>query len=454
MNQSSLKDDLNLLFAEAKARNLSVSDPNRTRSKAPAIVDLARALDLGIEQTLLLLLKERWECFHDPHREGEARQGVKALKGRNHFDPDPDGMLDRMKREGLWRPSPGQSREFVSSFIQEAILNRIHEAPMRSPEWERFVANAQDEQRVFQSADMETKERLVDARGRWILRCALHEDLLLALMNQQMANARITQVFMQIYNDLYIELCSLDSKKEGLLARIALKSDDLSLTRDEMEACLRKSDEKRQKKIEEITALSLVLPPFPVPEIGSITAEEVEEYRKEVKTALRRVWKLLHPDLLAKHDGYEVISLIQRERLKDIWNEIIKVRPDELAFEPCQLGYQQRSLERILQMEREARVILETMPGIDLDPKYTVQGKTPEQRIQWYETQCRLLDEDIEETRAQVTAQTHDPDIAERRAVIDLSEIQRDKMREEMAAQVQQLLSEVSTLQDQLDRLF
>jgi len=169
---------------------------------------------------------------------------------------------------------------------------------------------------------------------------------------------------------------------------------------------------------------------------------------------LRRVWKLLHPDRLAKHDGYEAISPQQRERLKELWNEILKVRPDELAFAPHQLGYHQRSLDRILQMEREARAILEDIPGIDLDPKYTAQGKTPEERIQWYETQCRLLDGDIEEIRAHLKAKIDDVEIAERRALLASSEIQREKLREQMAARVKQLHSEVAMLQDQLDRLF
>jgi hypothetical protein len=452
MNQSLLKDDLSLLFAEASARNLNVSDPNRARTQESAIVNLARVLDLGIERTLLLLLKARWESFRGSHPGAETWLGGNALKAQNHFDPDPEGMLDRMKREGLWSPDFGH--EFVSSFIQEAILNRIHQAPIRSPECERFVVNTQAEQRVSRSADPEAKERLIDARSRWILRCALHADLLLAMVNQQMANARITQGFMQVYGDLYIELRSLESEKEGLLARIALKRDDLSLTRDEMEECLRNSDEKIRKEIEEMTALALVLPPFPVPELGSITAKEAEEYRQEVKTVLRRVWKLLHPDRLAQHEGYEAISPQQRRRLKELWNEIVKVRPDELAFGPHQLGYHQRSLDRIFQMEREARAILEDIPGIDLDPKYTAQGKTPEERIQWYENQCRLLDGDTEEIRAHLKAKIDDVDIAERRALLASSEIQREKLREQMAAGVKQLHSEVAMLQDQLDHLF
>lgn len=66
MTKSSLQDDLALLLTEARAKNPSVSNPAGTWTETE-IVNLARALDLGIERTLILLLKARWEVFLASH---------------------------------------------------------------------------------------------------------------------------------------------------------------------------------------------------------------------------------------------------------------------------------------------------------------------------------------------------------------------------------------------------
>lgn len=73
---------------------------------------------------------------------------------------------------------------------------------------------------------------------------------------------------------------------------------------------------------------------------------------------------------------YSIMDINNTAKLKEIWNEIMKVRPVELAFQSNQLGYHQRSLDRVLQAEREARAILEAILGIDLAAKYQVQGNT------------------------------------------------------------------------------
>jgi len=215
-----------------------------------------------------------------------------------------------------------------------------------------------------------------------------------------------------------------------------------------------KIEEDVRRELDKMRDLSLVLPPPLTPDGGVINAEQVEEYLQKVKTILRRIWRLLHPDKMERRKGFRKISRIQRDKLKELWNEIMKVRPEELAFEPNQLGYNQRSLERILQMEREAKTILEGMPGINLEAKYKVQGENAEERIKWYETECRLIEEDLEKTRALLTAEIEDPEVAKQRAMLDVSGPHRERALKQMRDKIDDLRSRVETLQDQLDHLF
>lgn len=454
MSKSSLQDDLALLVTEARAQNLSVSNPVGTWTEME-IVNLTRALDLGIERTLILLLKARWEVFLVSHPNADLRQSLNSIELKGDFDPDPGGMLRLLETQGLRSPISGDSRESLTNFVREAVLNQMHQVPIRSPECEQFVFNAREDAKVFNSADAKTKERLADARGRWISRCAYHADLLLALANQQLANARINHQFMQEeYGDLYIELQSLDRSEFLLLTKISLKQTDLTMTCDELDQKMLKSEEEVRKELDKMRDLALVLPPPLTPDGEVISAEQVEEYKEKAKTVLRRVWMLLHPDRLERREGFRFTSARQRERLKELWNEIMKVRPEELAFEPQQLGYNQRSLERILQMEREAKTILESMPGINLQAKYKVQGENAEERIKWYETECRLIEEDLEKTRALLTAEIEDPEVAKQRAMLDVSGPHREKALKQMRDKIDDLRSRVETLHDQLDHLF
>lgn len=453
MSKSSLQDDLALLVTEARAQNLSVSNPAGTWTETE-IVNLARSLALGIECTLILLLKARWEVFLVSHPNADLRQCLNVVELKGDFDLDPGGMLRLLETQGLWSPVSGDSRESLTNFVREGVINQMHRVSIRSPECEQFVFNAQEDARVFNSADAEKKELLADSRGRWISRCSHHADLLLAFANQQLANARINQQFIQDYGDLYIELQSLDRRESLLLTKISLKQTDLTMTCDELDQEMLKSEEDVRKELDKMRDLALVLPPPLTPEGGTISAEQVEEYRQEAKTVLRRVWKLLHPDTLERQKGYPKISSRQRKRLKELWNEIMKVRFEELAFEPHQLGYNQRSLERILQMEREAKTILESIPGINLEAKYKVQGENAEERIKWYETECRLIEEEIEKTRALLTAEIEDPEVAKQRAMLDMSGPHRGKALKQMRDNIDDLRSRVETLQDQLDHLF
>lgn len=453
MRKSSLQDDLALLLAEARAQNLCVSNPAGTWTETD-IVNLARALDLGIEITLILLLKAKWEVFRVSHPNADLRQSLNAVELKGDFDLDPDGMLRLLETQGLWSPVAGDSRESLTNFVREAVINQMYQVSIRSPECEQFIANAQEDARVFNSADAEEKERLADARVRWISRCAYHGDLLLALSNQKLVNARINQQFMQQYGDLYIELQSLDRREGLLLTKISLKQTDLAMTCNELDQKMLKSEEDVRNELNKMRDLGLVLPPPLTPDGGVISAEQVEDYRQKAKTVLRRVWRLLHPDRLERREGFRFISDRQRERLKELWNEIMKVRPEELAFESHQLGYNQRSLERILQMEREAKTILESMPGIDLEAKYKVQGENAEEHIQWYEIECRLLEEEIEKTRALLKAEIEDLEVAIQRAMLDLSGPHREKEVKKMRDKIDELRFRVAMLQDQLDHLF
>lgn len=453
MSKSSLRDDLALLLTEARAQNLIVSNTAGVWTETE-IVNLAQALGLGIERTLILLLKARWEVFLGSHPNADLRQCLNAVELKGDFDLNPGGMLRLLETKSLWSPNSGDSRESLTNFVREAVLNHMHQVSIRSPECEQFVVNAQEDARIFNSADAETKERLVDARGCWISRCAYHADLLLALTNQQLANARINQQFIQEYGDLYTELQSLDSREFLLLTKISLKQTDLTMTCDELDQKMLKIEEDVRRELDKMRDLSLVLPPPLTPDGGVINAEQVEEYLQKVKTILRRIWRLLHPDKMERRKGFRKISRIQRDKLKELWNEIMKVRPEELAFEPNQLGYNQRSLERILQMEREAKTILEGMPGINLEAKYKVQGENAEERIKWYETECRLIEEDLEKTRALLTAEIEDPEVAKQRAMLDVSGPHRERALKQMRDKIDDLRSRVETLQDQLDHLF
>lgn len=453
MTHTTLDHDLTVLMAEAGTKQVPFTRPT-AGWREPDVIRLAQSLGLDMERTLLLMLKARWEDALGNRSRDDAPYGIAPEALEHGFDPDPPGMLAALEAAGVEIPGATDARARLCDMVREAMLNRMHRMALRSPECERFIARVQAEATMLDAADAGMRERLAEARGQWILDCSVHADLLLALVNQQLINARVQQRFMQVYGDLYVELEELAHRADSLRIRIRLKEANPSMTDAQLDDEMRGFEAKAEQALEDLKALAVGVPPIPLPGMGTLSAEQVEDYQRQVKDALRRVWRLLHPDRLTQREGYRIISPRQRERLKELWNEIMKVRPAEMAFEPAQLGYGQRSLERILQAEREARAILESIPGLDLDARYQVCGDTPEECIRWYEAESRILADDIARTRAHLKALIDDPDVRERKATLDLPTEQRDIIRHQMREQTEQSRVTVASLAGQLKSLF
>jgi hypothetical protein len=453
MTPTTLDNDLTVLMSEARTKQVHFTRPS-AGWREPDVIRLAQSLGLDIERTLLLTLKARWEASEGNGSRDDAPDGIASEAVELAFDPNPPGMLAALEAAGVAVPTATDSRKRLCDVVREALLNRMHRMALRSPECERFIARVQAEAAMFDGADVGIRERMVEARGQWILDCSVHSDLLLALVNQQLINARVQQRFMQVYGDLYVELEELTHRADSLRVRIRMKEANPSLTVAELDNEMLDFEAKAQQAMEDLKALAVGVPPISLPGMGTLSAEQVEDYQRQVKDALRRVWRLLHPDRLTQREGYRIISPRQRERLKELWNEIMKVRPAEMAFDPGQLGYGQRSLERILQAEREARAILESIPGLDLAARYQVCGDTPEECIRWYETESRILADDIAQTRAQLKALIDDPDVRERKATLDLPTEQKDEVRNQMRKQTEQLRATAAAMERQLEDLF
>ena len=453
MSTVNFDDELARLLTEARSKGHCLSKHGTSWTEKD-LLQLAQKLDLGLERTTVLLIKHRWTAFAGKRERRATDQDVDVSVHKCDFDPDPAGLFDMLQGYDGLPSANGYSPEDFRDLVRTAILNDIHMVSIRSQECEYFVEGIRVGREVLQEGDTRARERFCEARGRWILRCEEQGDLLLSLANQELANARVNQEFMLTYGSTYIELEELAHTANSLRTRIRLKEANPDLTATELDDLMTEQAEQDRQKLEELKSWAVQIPPI-APAGGELSIEQVEAYRSKVRAALRRLWMLLHPDRLQvqRPADYAKLSSKQRGRLDDIWNEIMKVRLSELAFAPGQLGYAQRSLERILQAEREAKAILQDIPGIDLDARYQVQGATVEERIQWYETECHLLDEDITNVRAQLKALIDSPDIQERRATLAVPPQHQEKIRQEMKEQIKRYLEIVGALQEHLDDL-
>lgn len=453
MNSVNFDDELVLLLSEARSKGYCLSRRGTSWSEKD-LLRLAQKLDLGLERTAVLLIKHRWTAFAGKRERRATHQDVNVSARKCDFDPDPAGLFDLLQEYDDSPSANGYSPEDFRDLVRTAILNDIQKVSIRSQECEHFVDGIRVGRNVLQEGDAKARERLCGARGHWILRCEEQGDLLLSLANQDLANARVNQEFIFTYGSTYIELEELAHTSHSLRTRIRLKESNPDLTATKLDELMAEQAEQDRQELEELKSWDVQIPPI-APAGGELSTEQVEEYRSKVRAALRRLWMLLHPDRLQvqRPADYAKLSSRQRTRLDDLWNEIMKVRLSELAFARGQLGYAQRSLERLLQAEREAKAILQDIPGIDLDAKYQVQGTTIEERIQWYEAECHLLDDDISNVRAQLKALIDDPDIQERRATVALPPEHQEEIRQQMKEQIERYLEIVGALQEHLDDL-
>jgi len=432
MKHVPLTEDLAALLPAGEGGTQAIEEKQWTDED---LVQLGQVLDLGPERTLALVLKRQWE---------ESRSGAE-------FAPESIALFQLLERHDQLA---GLDEEGVHGLAREMLLADLFHVAADSPELEQFVERSTASRDLLTNATPEQRERLWQGKHEWLELSEEQGDILMLIEQQRLAAARVNQQFMSQCGEAFVELQEQADRVRSLQARLEFKQADPGLTRGQLAEMVAEQEVAARDELEQLKLLAVCLPTTELPEgLGTLSVEDVAEYDRECKAALRRIWFLLHPDRLKKHPSYDQLTEKQMEQIGALWNRVLRIRDGELACHPQQIGYRRRTLEVLLQAEREAIAILEAA-GVDTDIHLVVQGATIEQQIEWYEQEVQRLEADITAARAELKAILDDPAVRERRAILAMSARQLEKIIEQMRAKAGQYREQAEALDARLDDAF
>ncbi|MHB8772165.1 MAG: hypothetical protein ACYC7J_14315 [Syntrophales bacterium] len=445
----------------------------------PPAEDIARFcffMRLDLYRTLALILKAEWERFF-----AHEVNGWRAADGTSLTDI----LLDRNEhalREALARFRPrddlynllkdlasrhtaasgvegpfleGHTPSTFADLVKEMLMGRYHLPSVESEELTRFTARARKEFVLLVEGTEEQQRVYTLEKARWgSLRQEL-EDLYLLIENQRLKNAHTRREWLAHFGKEEVELREAALELERSDMRFTLKKVNPEWSRQDIERCIADEEARRQIELSRLRNDAAL-----APHLVKVSAEtgaggkpmEADRYRKECKTVLRQIRRLLHPDRLMHHPSYEQLTDGQKERLQEMLLAALEVRPEELGYPEGYLLHAMRSLEGLQSALSRVEGILGN-PGVETDERLTIQGETLPEKLEWLRREVRLLEDDILAAKAELQALFEDEERVHERAILNNPE-RHEKVRADLEARTAEVRRDSERLTQAFNTLF
>ena len=372
--------------------------------------------------------------------------------------------MDTMPRSGVrWLVEAGYTPESFDTLVQKMLLNKLHWVATDSPELERFKRQAVEEVVIWSQGTPEEREEywsLSQARLQLLLEL---DDMYLMIESARLQNAQVKYQYLKVFGKYELELQELQLRCYELEQKIALKRLNPDLSGPELDEALQKEIEKRKEELDRLhnevesasqmdvwrSALSATTAILGGGKI--IKEEERAAYLKKCKSILRQIYLKIHPDRLKNHPNYEKLTEKQKDELKKILDEVLKIKPEELLYPGDYLESHYRTLSVLRSILDKVNAILKNA-GIDFDPRLEIKGETLPERLAWLRDEIKLLEGLLQSAKVKLQAEIQDEDIAQKRAIL-ANEDRHEEIQEEMQKQIEEYKKKAKELEEELKQL-
>lgn len=422
-----------------------------------AIVRLGRQLDLKFHRVLALLLKHEWEQFVAQTigaADAAPGAGVDLRFLKRRFAPNSDVLFANLAQHGFVPNGIVYDARALAETIREMLLADLHLLPNAGPELHAFAERNRRSLDLLHRGSHEARNSFQSLKRDWL---AFQDELgerLLYLERRRLDNENLTQCWLAVFGDAYIALMEQAARVESLQRRIELKLADPELTHEGLEQRVAEADAAQRRQLQQLHRRLSLAPYRPAPhETAPVSFEELGEYRRQCKLALREIWLLIHPDKLAQHPQYQQLTDNQKELLSELWLRAMAVRDEELGFEPQFIGSEHRSLPVLLDITATIKDVLANV-GMDTDVSLIVKGDTLEEQIEWIKCSIRRLEGELDNVQAELMALIADRETRERAALLAAKPDQQEKAKQEMQDRARELAERAERMEAHLARLF
>lgn len=430
------------------------------------LIRLGRRSGLDVHQTVALVLKAQWEVFRRGREGGDAdrppevavgpRAGLRRAGCRSrefHVGcgglADAGGLFALFEEDDRYASRGGYDREGFESLVHQCLLLGLHLVSIHGPEMAAFASARRAESALLRGASAAEREAYWREHCRWRETEDEVGALLLEVEAAALENRRVEQRWMERFGSAYLALREEQARCDALERGLQRKADAPHLTLEELE---RLESEHRGDEERDLARLRRCLARARLDRSagpGGMPLEDAElwDYEDEGKKLLRAIYRLTHPDAVARHGFTEA----QRELLTACYREAVACG-DPSAVDDEEVALGMRSLASLEAILRKARRVWESM-GLSWNEDAAIRGETLAERLAWLEARIAELEGEARDVRADLYALANDPDVREKRASLASPGV-AERVARELEETAAALSRRASELEERLQGLF
>ncbi len=416
---------------------------------------------LDFYRLIALLVKAEWEWYITNRLPagkfpadvvGEGLESVRSLSGGFSLAMDKgdcgSGLYRIFEEHGGLAGKCGYDEKDFRDLVSHMILAEIHLFSGRSPELLNFIASEEMQRSILKGESAEKAKAFWTKKRIWIELENEVESLLLKLEKQTLKNRKTHRQWMNAFGHIYIPLVEAEYRFTSLSYRIRRKEDDPMLSMEDLDQL-----EEEQRQAEEAHLAQLKKNAISVrkelPGSGGIPLDddEMEDYEKECKKLLRKIWRLTHPDAVAR----EKFTPAQKEKLRAYFEEAVPFQEGG-GLEDEEIALSMRSLQALKDLLARVEAVWKSM-GLDCNEHAVIQGKTLAEQEAWLDARISALEEEASQVKADIMAAVNDPEYLEMEACLATAE-QIATLCDEMSAKMAWYEEQNQILEKRLAELF
>jgi hypothetical protein len=358
------------------------------------------------------------------------------------------GLYQLFETHGHLASKSGYDENDFRDLVRHLILADVHLFAGRSPELVNFVAGEESQRAVLKGVSPDAAEEFWKKKRVWIELENEVEGLLLKLEEQTLRNRKVQRKWMATFGHIYIPLLESEYCFSSFTYRIRCKEEDPLLTMEDLEVL-----EEENRQVEEAHLARLKKngrakrKDLPGPGGIPLDDEELEDYEKECKKLLRKIWRLTHPDTIER----EKFTPEQKKKLRAYFEEAVPFQ-DGGSLEDEEIALTMRSLETLKDLLIKVEAVWKSM-GLDCNEHAVIQGETLAEQVAWLDSRINALEDEAGQVRAEIMAAVNDPESLEMEACLASPE-QIARIIEEMSAKLTSFEEQIPLLKQRLQELF
>jgi len=397
-------------------------------------------------QCLVLLLKNEWES-HLINNIGEdweviadsGYENINIAEWKNKFNPDTNSLYKTFRRYGSKVKLGNYSKANFYMLVQEMILVDLHIAALGCPEVENFILRKKKSDNILKNCTLEEKENFWEIKSTWLQHQNTLEDLLLVLEQCRLHNAHVDWEFLFKFGENYLKLKMAIMRNDLIKLKMELQEVMQFSKLNDLEELILEVQKNMEVKLEELRTKIAFAPIHYKSDLGvALSISDESNYRRKAKKLLRKIWRLVHPDILANDSSYQKMTESQKQKLAQLWAQAMKIRPEEVGFTEAQFGYNYRSIVVLEEILEQIKNIFK-YAGLDIDPNLIIHGDTVSKQTEWLKKAIEKQDAEISFVHAEIKVLMEDRETIEKRRVLDVPEDQQQDIADGMLLEAKNL---------------